>query len=325
MSQGGPGGVGRRALPGLLAGLALAAPGLKAPALAARRDTVDLLVPAPIGSAADRSARGIAPFLERAWPRQALAVRNLPGRGGLDAVAELAAAGTGRRVIGVLTTPLLLARAVEGSEASPLDRIAPLAALIEEPVLLVTAPGGATDMEALRNGAPGMSLGTPPPGTGAHVAGLRLAERLGLPVLAFPSAAAARQAAAGGHVAAATLTLPDSLAFLRDSRLVALGVAASRRSPLLPELPTLREGGLEALGATRRGFALSPEAPAEWRAWLLAGLEMLAADPDLAAHCAENGQVPNFLGPEAWRSLLDRQDRELRRRWQDEPWLPRRA
>jgi tripartite-type tricarboxylate transporter receptor subunit TctC len=266
----------------------------------------------------------MAPFLERAWPRQPIKLLNRPGRHGLDALEELAIAGE-RRVIGVLTTPLLLARAVETNEPSPLGRITPLAALIEEPVVVVAAPGGVSSLDALRDGAPGSVIGTPPAGTGAHLAGVRLAERTGMPLLAFPSAAAARQAAAAGHVAAAALTLPEAIGFLRENRLVALGVAASRRTPLLPDLPTLREAGLEALGATRRGFALAQGAPQGWRDQLLTGLEALASDPDLAQQCAETGQVPRFLGREAWGALLARQDEELRRRWREEPWLPRRA
>jgi tripartite-type tricarboxylate transporter receptor subunit TctC len=313
----------RRVFLGLAAGLAL-----PRPAHAGRRAAVELLVAGAPGSPTDRWARGVAPFLERAWPRpwprQPLRLRNQPGRGGLIGMAELAEAGSAR-IIGVLATPLLLARAVEANEPSPLDRIAPLAALVEEPVVLVTAPGGPADMEELSAAMPGAPIGTPPSGSGAHVTGLRIAERLARPVLAFPSAAAARQAAAAGHVAAAALTLPEAIGLLREGRLVALGVASSRRAPLLPELPTLREAGLELLGATRRGFALSPAAPPEWRAWLLAGLEALAHDPDLATHCAENGQAQRFLAPEAWTGLLRRQDDELRRRWREEPWLPRRA
>ncbi|MGG5822222.1 tripartite tricarboxylate transporter substrate-binding protein [Falsiroseomonas sp. HW251] len=310
----------RRALPGLAAGLLL-----PAVARADRRVAVELLIAAPVGSLADRWARGMAPFLERAWPRVALLVRNRPGRGGLEALNELALAGPERKMIAALTTPVLLARAIESDEASPLTRLSPLAALVEEPAVLVAVPGGATDLDSLRNGTRTAPIGTPPPGTGAHVTAMRLAERVGLPLLAFPSAAAARQAAAAGHVTAAVLTLPDTAAAIRDGRLVALGVASSQRSPLLPDAPTLREAGIELLGATRRGFALGPDAPAEWRARLAGGLQTLAADPDLASFCAENGQVPRFLGPEAWTSLLQRQEEELRRRWRDDPWLSRRA
>ncbi len=303
---------------------ALAAPGV-ARAGTRPRDPLELVISAPPGSPADRWARGIAPFLERAGPRTPLAVRNRPGRGGLEALSALASVGRDRRVIGTVTSPVLLARAIEAGEPSPLERLAPLAALVEEPVLLVAAPGGPADLDELRHGTRSTPIGTPPPGTGAHVTGLRLAERAGLPILAFPSAAAARQAAAAGHIAAAVLTLPDALGYLREGKLMGLGVASRTRTPLLPEVPTQREGGLELLGATRRGLALGPEAPAEWRAHLAAGLQKLADDPDLAAYCAENGQVPRFLGPEAWSSLLARQDEELRRRWREQPWLPRRA
>ncbi|HEV7267517.1 MAG TPA: tripartite tricarboxylate transporter substrate-binding protein [Falsiroseomonas sp.] len=315
-------GLRRRALAGLLGGIALPRPGF-----ATTREPAELLVPSPTGSQTDRWARGVAPFLERAWPRQALSVRNHPGQGGLQAVEELATSD--RRIIGVLTTPLLLSRAVETAAPSPFARIAALAALVEEPVVLVGAPGGGTELDSLRTTAsgapPGAPIGTPPPGTGAHVTALRIAARLGRPVLAFPSAAAARQAAAAGHVAAAALTVPDAIDHLRENRLVAFGIAARDRSALLPDLPTLREAGLELLGATRRGFALAPDAPAAWRGWLLAGLETLATDPDFAAHCAEYGRVPRFLGPDAWGTLLARQEEELRRHWRAEPWLLQRT
>lgn len=312
-------GLARRGLAALVATLAL--PGL---ASASRGQALELLVPASPGSATARWARGVAPFLERCWPRQSVTLRAVAGRGGLQAVSELAAAGSSR-VVGVLTTPALLSRAIEIGEASPLGRIAPLAALVEETVLLVTAPGASADLDALRAATPGAPIGSPPAGTGAHLTALRLSERLDRPVLVFPSAAAARQAAMAGHVVAAALTLPDALPFLRDERLTAVGVASSRRSPLLPEVTTLREAGLELLGATRRGFALSPTADPAWRAQLLEGLQSLAGDADLVAHCAENGQVPRFLGPAAWGGLLARQEQELRRRWLDEPWVPRRA
>ncbi len=310
----------RRALLG-----AALAPLLARPALAMRSPSVELLVGSPPGSAADRWARGVAPFLERAWPRRSVGVRNQPDRGGLDALAELAAAPAERRVIGVISTPLLLARGVEAAEPALGTRIAPLAALVEEPVVLATGAGGPADLGALEALAGQATLGTPPPGTAGHLASLRLEARLGLGRVTFPSAAAARQAAIAGHVAAAMLSLPDAIGALREGRLLALGVAASRRSPLAPETPTLREIGLDLLAVGRRGFGISPAAPAGWRDALAAGLEALAADRDFAEHGAGLGQVPRFLAPLPWAELLARSEEELRRRWQDEPWLPRRA
>lgn len=298
---------------------------LPAPALARRPRAVELLVGAQPGSAADLWARSAAPFLERHLPRLAVAVRNLPGRGGLDAVAELAAAPPEAKLLGVITTPLLLIRAIETGEPSPLERLSPLAALVEEPVVLVSAPHGPPDLAALRALGERATIGTPPPGTAAHLASLRLAGRLDLPVLAFPSAAAARQAAQSGHVTAAVLGLPDAIAALRDGRLVGLGLAAVRRSALLPELPTLREAGLDLVATAQRGFATATGAEAPWRDTALSALGAVVADPDFAAQCAGLGQTPRLYPPGDWVRLLTRVDAELRARWQQEPWLPRRA
>ncbi|MBU8538034.1 type 2 periplasmic-binding domain-containing protein [Falsiroseomonas tokyonensis] len=314
--------VPRRALLGLAGALGLAAPRL---ALGARGNPAELLVGAAPGSAVDLWARGVAPFLERALPRLTLAVRNHPGRSGLDSISVLAEADPARRVIGVVTTPLLLARAVENGEPFPGTRIAPLAAVVEESMVLVGAHGGPADVAALRELGDRGTLGTPAPGSAAHFAALRLDGRLDLPRFAFPSAAAARQAAVSGHVAAAMLPLPDAIGWLREGKLHGIGIAAARRSPLLPELATLKEQAVDLIASAQRGFALNPAAPQGFRDALLGGLEGVAGDLDFAEQCASRGQTPRFLGPEPWGRLLARADSELRRRWAEEPWLPRRA
>jgi tripartite-type tricarboxylate transporter receptor subunit TctC len=315
-----PGQPGRRAVLGL--GTAL----LASPALASRRNAVELIVGAPAGSATDRWTRGAAPFLERAWPRVAITVRNHPGRAGLEALALLAEARPDQKMIGVLTTPLLLARAVEAGEVSPLERVAPLASVIEESMVLVGSPtSGPHDIAGLRALGERGTLGTAPAGSAAHFAAMRLTGRMELARLAFPSAAAARQAAASGHVAAAMLALPDAINGLREGKLLALGIATPGRSTLLPDTPTLREQGVDLVASTRRGFSLNPAAPEGFRAALLRALEAMAADQDFVAQAESLGQSARFLGPEAWGRVLARADGELRRLWAEEAWLPRRA
>ena len=311
---------GRRGL--LLGAAALAAP---VPARARSSRSAELLVGAAPGSPADLWARGVAPFLERRLPRLAVTVRNQPGRGGLDAVAALLATPAEAMTFGSLTSPPLLVRAIEAGEPSPLTYLQPLAALVEEPVVLVTGNGPPETLAALRALGDKGVIGTPPSGSAAHVASLRFDGRLDLPRLAFPSAAAARQAAIAGNVAAAVIGLADASAALREGKLTALGLASTRRSTLLPDVPTLRELGVDLVAATLRGFTLPPSAPDPWRATLLTAMESVTADTDLAAQCAALGQTPRFLGPEAWTRTLTRIDEDLRRRWRDDPWLPRRA
>lgn len=298
---------------------------LAAPAYAKPAEPIELLVGGRSGSPPDLWARGVAPFLERHWRRVVVTVANQPGRGGLDAIATLAASPPGRQRIGVVTAPQVLARAIEYHGPSPLEQVVPLAAILEEAMVLVGPPEGATGIASLSAVAGQRALATPPPGTAGHLAALRLDGRIDLAPLAFPSPAAARQAALAGHVPAAMLPLPDAIVALRDGRLIGLGITAARRSMALPDVPTLREQGIDLVATAQRGFMLPPGLPPAVRDALRAGLQAVAADPDFAGEAAALGRTARFIGPEAWTRILERVDQDLRQRWQAEPWIARRA
>ena len=81
-----------------------------------------------------------------------------------------------------------------------------------------------------------------------------------LNIVAFPSAAAARQAAVSGNVAAAALGLSNAIGDLREGRLVGLGIAAANRADAFPDMPPLRDSGLDLSAVIRRGLAASGRA-----------------------------------------------------------------
>jgi tripartite-type tricarboxylate transporter receptor subunit TctC len=53
-----------------------------------------------------------------------------------------------------------------------------------------------------------------------------------------------------GHVQLASIGLPPSMAYIRAGRLRALAVTSTKRSPLLPEVPTASEAGLPGFDVT---------------------------------------------------------------------------
>lgn len=61
----------------------------------------------------------------------------------------------------------------------------------------------------------------------------------------YKGAAPAINDLVGGQVDMAVLNLAASLQFIKDNRLVALAYAAKERSPLLPDVPTLAQAGIE--------------------------------------------------------------------------------
>ena len=315
-------GTPRRALNGALLGL-LAAPGLAAAQPAG--NAVTLLVGGAAGSAGDLWARSFVPFLERHWPHSAIGVLNRPGAGGLAAARALAAAAPDGRVAGSVSTPLLAARAVEAGDGVLLGRLEFLAAVAEEPLLLVGHPGSLDDFAGLGRLPGPVLLGTPPQGSAAQLAGvalgLALAPRVPLGLLAFPTAAGAREAVMAGHIPCAMLAAPEAIAALRDDRLVPLGVAQARRSPLLPEVPTLAEQGVPLVLVARRGFAVPAGVPPALLEPLLRAMRAAVADPEFAAQATARGYVPRFLGPTAWAPEVRRLTGELAARWASNPWV----
>ncbi|GGG38719.1 hypothetical protein GCM10010964_27950 [Caldovatus sediminis] len=309
------------------AGAAVAAAGA-GPALARRPTALTLLVGAGPGSPADRWARGFAPFLERHWPRSGIALRNLPGEGGLVAARALLDSPPDGRTLGVVSVPALIARCIERAEAPLLSGLDFVASVAEEAVVLVAgaaaASGGgpAAELAALR--APGARrglLGTPPPGGAAQLVAAMLSAALPLPRLAFPSAAAARSAAVAGNVAAAMLPLPDAIIGLREGKLVGLAIASERRYPPLEEIPTFAEAGLPPLRlADHRGLAAPRGVPEARLAALDAALRAVVADPEFASQAESGGYEPRYIPRAEWAPALAGLTDTLRRRWQREPW-----
>ncbi|MCR0984356.1 Bug family tripartite tricarboxylate transporter substrate binding protein [Roseomonas populi] len=314
----------RRALLGTSALLATGAGGARAQNAAPyvpptpRPKSLTLLVGAAGGSSTDLWVRGFAPFLERHLKLVQVQVVNRVGEGGLAVMRDLADAPGDGSVLAYAMTPILLARAVERNATALLDRILLLGAVTEEPVALVAPPG--MELEALRSRPDGRPLGLPPPTSASAIAAADLATSLPMEQLHFPSAAAARQAAMAGNVAAALVTVPEALVAVREEKLSLLAMAAPARHPQFPEVPTLREEGLPVEGALRRGIAAPARIAPEAAARVVRALRTAAADPEFLAQAESRGILPQFLDGQAWGKLVSQELVELRSRWETSPW-----
>ena len=85
------------------------------------------------------------------------------------------------------------------------------------------------------------------PGSSPHLGAELFRERAGVDIVHIPysGAAPAINDLVGGQVDMAVLNLAASLQFIRSGRLKALAYANDKRSPLLPDVPTLAESGVK--------------------------------------------------------------------------------
>ena len=290
--------------------------------------TLVLLVGARAGSGPDEVARSFAPFLARHLPFTDIDVRNIPGSAGLASVRALAEASPTGDVLGWVATPTLPARMVDRAAADLMQHIVLLGALQKEPVCIVSP--AATPLSSVQDiveraadDAGAVPFGTPPPGSPPHLAALRLQAIAGarLNIVAFPSAKAARQAAVAGNVAAAALGLSSAIGELRDGRLVGLGIAAKNRADVFPDMPPLRDSGLDLSAVIYRGLAAPAGLPRELAERLRSAMKSVVADPEFREQAASGGFITTWIDGPIWTSMVEAERVELARLWATDPWL----
>jgi len=145
----------------------------------------------------------------------------------------------------------------------------------------------------------------------AHLNLEALKSRLGIGLTHVPykGAGPAVQGVVAGD-AGVTIASPAAvLGFVRDGRLRALAIGARKRSPLLPDVPTLAEagGGEDTLASTYFAFALPAGTPRPVVERLHQELKRALAMPDLAERLNAAGLEPSGATGEELAELV-RQD-----------------
>jgi tripartite-type tricarboxylate transporter receptor subunit TctC len=306
--------------------------GLGAAFLAYRRAEarrfLTMVTAAPAGTSGDEIARSFALCLGRLLDGPEIQVRNVPGDGGWTALNTLAGAPPSGGTIGWVASPVLPARSVDRRDPNLLSRLILLGAVQREPIAFVASTADPLDsirdmIERAGQDSGALPLGTPPPGSPSHLAVLRLQAmtQTRLTIIAFPSAAAARQALLGGNVTAAALGLSDVIGALRDDRLVGLGIAAGERLGILPDLPTLTEAGVPLSAWIRRGLAVPADTPPEMTEPLIAALHAVADDAAFKEQAEALGLEAAWSDGPYWASGVKQEVEELAALWAIDPWL----
>jgi len=290
--------------------------------------TTTILVGAKVGSQVDALARAFVPFLRRHLPDAVITISNLPGTAGLTSLQALGQAEPTGTTLAWVSTPTVPARMVDRGADALLRQITLVGAVAKEPIAIVspaaTPLGSVQDIVArAADDAEAVPLGTPPAGSAAHLAVLRLQSLANtrLNIVAFPSAAAARQAAVAGNVAAAALGLSGAISDLREGRLVGLGVAAAARADAFPDMPPLRDAGLDLSAVVRRGLAAPAGVPAPVAQRLAGAMQAVVEDPEFHSLADTSGFVAKWRDGASWTTDAETERTELAKLWTTEPWL----
>ena len=213
---------------------------------------IRLVVPFPPGGSVDMVARAVGKRLSDALG-QPVVVDNRAGASG-DIAAEFVARSTpDGQTLFVTSSGVLAANQFlyKRTGFDSLKDFAPVIRLANQPNILMVHPSipakSVQELVALAKAQPGkVTMGHAGVGTGQHIAAQQFSSMSGVSVLQVPykGGAPAMTDLLGGQIQTMFQTSPEAVPYVRDGRLRALAITSAKRSPLLPNLPTVAEAGI---------------------------------------------------------------------------------
>jgi len=227
---------------------------------------IRLMVPFPPGGSTDIVARIVAQKLG-AQLGQSVVIENRGGAGGTLGTAVVAKAAPDGYLltVGSTSTHVVAPSVYQKLEYDPVKDFAPIGLMAVSPYLLVVNPGvqarSLKELVALLQSQPGkMNYASAGVGSTTHLAMemLKGASRTYALHIPYNGNGPAGTAVVAGQVEILFGSLPALLPHVKSGRVRALAVGTPRRSPSLPEVPTVAESGYAGFDASLWLAILAP-------------------------------------------------------------------
>ena len=289
-----------------------------APAVAQTYPTrpITLVVPFAPGGSASTAARSVADKMSETLGQQ-IVIDNRGGAGGTvatRAVARNAPDGT---------TIIVVTSATVGTSPSlfrnlgydPRKDFDPIGLIAATPNLIAVHPSfpARSLAELIKVGKETktpISYGSPGTGTLNHLTVELLAYRTGMKVSHVPykGAGPALNDLLGGHIGVLISAIPNAHSHIVAGTIHGLAVAGTKRSALIPTLPTFAEAGFPGYDVPLRwGLAAPAGTPRAIIAKLNGALNAALMTDEVRARLAVEGAEPQPTTPEEYAAIIDRE------------------
>ena len=224
---------------------------LPLPALAQDKPPLKIVVGFPPGGSADLLARLLAEGLKNDF--SSVIVENKPGAGGRIALSHVKRApADGQTVIILPSGPMVLFPHVyKKLDYDPVKDFTPVSQIARFQFGVVAGPASGVktvgEMIAKAKASPGTtSYGTPGAGTLPHFMGVLMEQSSGVQLnhVPFQGGAPANNALLGGHIGYKFDVVSETAELHRSGKVRIIAVTGSQRDSQVPEVPTLKESGV---------------------------------------------------------------------------------
>lgn len=225
-----------------------------------------LIIPFPAGGPSDVFGRHLAQGMTARLGQQVV-VENKSGAAGVTGVDFVAKAGSDAHVIGMMSASAgaIMQHLMPRMPYNPARDIAPVTLMVRvQEILVVNSKLGINDFKSFVDAAkakPGkITCGSAGTGGITHLAIELLKHEAKIDILHVPyrGAAPATNDLVAGTIDSTLLDVSVSIAHIRSGALKPLAVTSDTRSPLFPDVPTMRELGLPKVNSDNWYALIAP-------------------------------------------------------------------
>jgi tripartite-type tricarboxylate transporter receptor subunit TctC len=259
-------------------------------ALAWPTKPVTVVVPFPAGGSTDTLARAIAPKLHDKFG-QPFVVENKPGATGtIGATLVKRAAPDGHTLLVTSLGPLVIApHLIKNVPYDPGKDFDLITVAVQAPNVLVVPAASpfksVADVIAAHKAKPGtVTFASSGNGSSDHLTAALFWQQTGTEGIHVPykGGAPAISDLLGGQVQASFQNINAIIEHVKGGKLRALAITSQKRSPLLPDVPTLAEAGVKGVDVYSWQAVVAPKGlPAEVKSQLHAAIVSALNDPQV--------------------------------------------
>jgi tripartite-type tricarboxylate transporter receptor subunit TctC len=264
---------------------------------------------APAGPT-DVIGRVIAQKVSESWGQQVV-VENIAGGGGIGMAAAMRAPADGYTVV-VVSTGYIINPSLYAKVPYEFKDFTPVSLVAQSPDVLTVNPAvpAKTVQELIavvKNNPNKYNYAQPGVGSTPHLSAelFKLKFGLDLTMVPFGSAAPAITSTIAGHTPVAFTALPPAVANIQEGKLRGLAVLSAKRSPELPDVPTMAQAGVRDLESnTLTGIVAPAGTPKDIIERWHREIVRIVALPEVNANLRTLGFDPIATSPEEYAGRI---------------------
>lgn len=273
-----------------------------------------IVISAPGGST-DILSRGLAQSMTESLG-QNVVLDNKPGGGGIIATETTAKAPPdGYTILMSNTSHSVLPSLHKKLPYDPLKDFAPVSLVALTHSLLLVNPAlpvkNVKELIDLARAQPGkLNYASGTTGASAHFGAelLKLMAKVNIIQVPYKGTAGQLTALIANEVQMSFVTMPSALPHVQSGRLRAIAIGSPRRSPSLPDVPTVAESGLPGFDIGAWNGILAPAGiPAPILMKLNAAIVKMTKDPVAKEHASGQGAELTSMSPQAFTAYIKTQ------------------